>query len=306
MSASSRLLVAALLCAAPTGVCAQLRKEVCEPCAGRRCTGDRRCQPPAEPPKQRRRADKRKALLVTLARKLRLLPRLPPPPPPPAEPSLFQQIIGLVPLLLAAVALVVGQAAAAWLESLKPVKRPGVLVTMYRLLWCRGQRRRGVITGHVFPIRVSDLTGRGGAMLLTRMLRRGHHLPFGCYVESVVDRGDVIRDGVKGDKAVLEVRYAGAPTSLPTTFFAKFNVQRLSAMRLLVELSECVACEAIFYSQLVDEAAALGGAHCYFVDYHPASGEFCLLTSLVPFGSGHTRPLAHRVRNPPELSVQHW
>ena len=208
----------------------------------------------------------------------------------------------MLPLLIGMLFIIVGQGAAAFLDTVKPLRRPGPLMTAYRLLWCRGQRRKGVLTGHVFPIRPSDLTGPGGARMLTRMLRRNHLLPFGVTVTSVVDRGKKIADGVKGDKALLDVTYDG-PTSLPTTFFAKFNLQSLSAMRVLVEASECVQCEATFYSKLAHEAAELGGARCYFVDYHPATGEFCLLSGHVRFGEGAVLPLLHRVRDPPDLAV---
>ena len=47
---------------------------------------------------------------------------------------------------------------------------------------------------------------------------------------------------------------------------------------------------------------------CFFVDYNTISGEFILLSELMPFGEGSGNgaimPLKHRVRNPPSLDEQ--
>ena len=119
-----------------------------------------------------------------------------------------------------------------------------------------------------------------------------------------------IRDGVKGEKAIIDVEYSG-PTAatLPTTFFAKFSIQKLSAMRLLCETSEVSACEALFYTHLAEECRdVMSTPRAFFVDYHEVSGEFCLLSELMPFGEGKGQgallPLKHRVRDAPSIEEQ--
>jgi hypothetical protein len=186
--------------------------------------------------------------------------------------------------------------------------RPGLLATALRLLVWKGSRRRGVLTGLRFPIHADELVGEAGARLLTAMLRHGGHLPDAVSVRSVRNTGASIRDGVKGDKAILLVEYDG-PTDLPRSFFAKFNVQRLGAMRVLVETSEVCKCEAAFYhtiaaSEAWREQPPVDVPRSYFVDYNEVSGEFCLLTELLRFGEGAIAPLKHRIRDDVSLDEQ--
>ena len=96
-------------------------------------------------------------------------------------------------------------------------------------------------------------------------------------VTTVSDRLAVIRDGVKGDKAIIDVTYSN-PTNLPTTFFVKFGIGKLSAMRLLCACSEVHECEALYYHHLAKDCP-LPTPKCYFVDYHEVSGN-CLLSSI--------------------------
>ena len=97
--------------------------------------------------------------------------------------------------------------------------------------------------------KVEDLTSSSGPALLTKMLQCGNHLPAGVVVTSVRDMQKKVTDGVKGDKAVLEVTYSGS-AQLPSCFFLKCNLQRLGAMRLLVATSDVCLSEALFYHYL--------------------------------------------------------
>ena len=99
---------------------------------------------------------------------------------------------------------------------------------------------------------MDDLTSPSGAALLTRMLLAENHLPDGVVVTSVENLDKKVTDGVKGDKAVLEVKYSG-PCELPSRFFLKCNLQKLGAMRLLVATSDVCWCEAFFYKYLAPE-----------------------------------------------------
>jgi|TARA_B110000196_G_scaffold269713_1_gene244411 hypothetical protein len=118
--------------------------------------------------------------------------------------------------------------------------RPGLARTIYRLVVCRGRRLPGALTKLVFPIHAAELTPER----LTVMLRHGGHLDGRTSVVAVRDRLQRIRDGVKGDKAIVDVEYASAggyavtPAGLPSTFFVKFSIPKLSPMRLLCECSE--------------------------------------------------------------------
>ena len=193
--------------------------------------------------------------------------------------------------------------------------RPGLLRTIYRLVVCRGRHLPGVLTGVVFPIHAGELSPK----VLTAMLRQGGHLGSGTCVIAVRDRLTKVRDGVKGDKAIIDVEYGRwsggcavpPPAGLPTTFFVKFSIQKLSAMRLLCESTEVSACEALFYTHLAGECRELGilpTPRCFFVDYNEVSGEFVLLSELMPFGEGTGEgailPLKHRVRDSPSLDEQ--
>ena len=105
--------------------------------------------------------------------------------------------------------------------------RPGLARTIYRLIVCRGRRLPGVLTKLVFPIHAAELTPER----LTAMLRHGGHLDGRTSVVAVRDRLQRVRDGVKGDKAVIDVEYgsvggyAVTPAGLPSTFFVKFSLQ---------------------------------------------------------------------------------
>ena len=205
----------------------------------------------------------------------------------------------------------------------------GLARTLCRLLCCRGRRAPGRLTGMRFPVRLADLLGPEGPALLTEMLRCGQgRLPEG---EAAVrdeagepapkrprrqpDAGPVVtsvrlaggssaasvRDGVKGEKAILRVEYEGQ-TELPGELFVKFNLQQLGPMRLLVETSEVCRCEALFYHHLAAEVAPLiASPRCLFVDYSPRTGEFALLTEVVRFGEGGVLPQKHRVRDATSL-----
>ena len=177
--------------------------------------------------------------------------------------------------------------------------------TILRLLLFRGRRRPGVMTGVVFPINVADLTGPQGPAFLTAMLQHGGHLPPGVAVTAVRNSNTDLRDGVKGDKAIVEVEYNQATTEVPMRFFVKFNLQKLSAMRLLVETSEVCRCEALFYRHLAAEVAAtLPSPKCYFVDYNVVTGEFVLVADVVCFGKEGVLPPKHRIRDETSLEEQ--
>jgi len=180
----------------------------------------------------------------------------------------------------------------------------GLALSVLQMLCCKGRRRPGKQTGITFPIKLGDLTGSRGPELLTRMLRHGGHLPSGVTVTSIRDAGVEIRDGVKGDKGVIEVEYSG-PAELPRQFFAKFNLQALSAlpMRLMGEVSEVCRCEAWFYQHLAAQAP-IPSPRCYFADVDELSGEFVLLSELVRFGEAGVLPLKHRVRHETTLEEQ--
>ena len=105
--------------------------------------------------------------------------------------------------------------------------RPGLARTIYRLIVCRGRRLPGALTKLVFPIHAAELTPER----LTAMLRHGGHLDDRTSVVAVRDRLQRVRDGVKGDKAVIDVEYGSVggyavlPAGLPSTFFVKFSLQ---------------------------------------------------------------------------------
>lgn len=185
-------------------------------------------------------------------------------------------------------------------------RRPGLARSIFRLLVCRGRRLPGHLTGIVFPIHAAELTPQR----VTTMLQHGGYLGKGSAVVAVRDRLTRIRDGVKGDKAIIDVEYGylgtgPPPTDLPTTFFVKFSIQKLSAMRLLCETSEVSACEALFYTHLAPESRAIVPTpRCFFVDYNEVSGEFVLMSELLPFGEAPILPLKHRIRDAPTLAEQ--
>ena len=72
-----------------------------------------------------------------------------------------------------------------------------------------------------------------------RLLRHGGHLDNRTSVVAVRDRLQRVRDGVKGDKAIIDVEYGSVggyavmPAGLPSTFFVKFSLQvRARARRM--------------------------------------------------------------------------
>eukprot|EP00928_Gymnodinium_smaydae_P020004 TRINITY_DN17721_c0_g3_i1.p1 TRINITY_DN17721_c0_g3~~TRINITY_DN17721_c0_g3_i1.p1 ORF type:complete len:486 (-),score=31.68 TRINITY_DN17721_c0_g3_i1:142-1599(-) len=179
-----------------------------------------------------------------------------------------------------------------------------LIFTICRLLLCRGRRRPGLYTGIVFPIKLDDLLGPGGSSLLTKMLQVGGHLPPGVSVKAVSDLNSRPRDGVKGDKAILQVEYDGE-CNLPTQFFVKFNLSKLTPMRLLVETTEVCKCEAFFYHNMASHISSVfRSPKCYFVDFNDITGEFVLLSEMVRFGEGCTLPMKHRIRDETSLTEQ--
>ena len=174
---------------------------------------------------------------------------------------------------------------------------PTLARTIYRLLFQRGWRKPGELTGLRFPVNVASLVGPNGAAELTALLKHDGHLPAGVTVSRSTDTGALIRDGVKGEKAILDVEYSG-PCDLPSQLFVKCNLPSLSPMRLLCELSEVAKCEACFYRHLAATASgALPSPLCFFADFSEASGEFLLVSEVVRFGRGNLLPLKHRIRD---------
>ena len=63
------------------------------------------------------------------------------------------------------------------------------------------------------------------------------------------------------------------PSPSGHAFLSLISVQRLSPMRLLCECSEVSACEALFYTHLAPECAAIMPTpRCFFVDFNEVSG----------------------------------
>jgi len=221
-------------------------------------------------------------------RRMRCVRPPPPPPPPPPGVEPFVLFGALLAVLL--------------LLCLLLFRRPpGILRTVLQLVFCRGTRRRGRLTGLRFPIHAGELT----PVKLTQMLRHGGHIGEQTWVATVHDRLAVIRDGVKGDKAIIDVSYKGVEpgAAVPTTFFVKFAIRKLSAMRLLCAASEVHECEALFYHHLASDCPLLV-PRAFFVDFHETSNEFCLVSELLPFGSANCAPLKHRVRDAPTIAEQ--
>jgi hypothetical protein len=209
--------------------------------------------------------------------------------------------------VLDALAALIGFAAVvlALLAALSDSDAPNMALTVVRLLFCRGRRAAGEITGVTFPITPDDLD----AACLTEMLRHGKHLPDGVSVTSVLNHNAEIRDGVKGDKAIISVEYS-QKTELPSRFFVKFNLRGVSGMRFLCETSEVCRCEALFYHHLAPKVAAgaagVPSPKAYFVDFNKVTGEFVLLSELVEYGGGERGllPVKHRVRDAHTLEEQ--
>ena len=55
---------------------------------------------------------------------------------------------------------------------------------------------------------MEQLTGPSGPKVFTAMLRQGGHLPVDVKVLSVENQMKEIKDGVKGEKALLKVSYS--------------------------------------------------------------------------------------------------
>jgi hypothetical protein len=211
-----------------------------------------------------------------------------------SQPLMIEVIILLAVMVVAYLAVAAGSS----------TDSPGMVTTILRMLIYRGQRRSGVLTNVVFPINVADLVGENGPMYLTTMLRYGKHLPANVSVTSVRDTARDIRDGVKGDKAVIEVKY-DSPTKLPSRFFVKFNLGSLKPVRLLMETSECCRCEALFFHHAF-KSCPIPTPACYFTDYNDVTGEFVLVSEVVHFGEQPVLPLKHRIRDAaslPELLI---
>jgi len=192
-------------------------------------------------------------------------------------------------------------AAAICLAWLARSESPAIalLASVLRMLVLRGRRQRGALSGIQLPVCVGDLTGPNGAALLTEMLRHGGHLSADASVVAVRDSAAAIRDGVKGDKAILEVEYAGK-AALPARIFVKFNLAKPGAMRLLCEASEVYRCEVLFYAHLA-KLELVPTPRCFFPDYCARTGEFALVSEVVRFGEGDVLPLKHRVRDEPSM-----
>ena len=191
---------------------------------------------------------------------------------------------------------------------------PSFLTTIVRLVCFRGSRKKGVITKVNFPIRVNDLVGKKGPKYLENMLRHGNHLPSGVKVKSVIDENAGIKDGVKGDKAIIAVEYEHANSqNLPKRFFVKFSISKLQQlpMRVMCDTSEVSKCESVFYHQLALKIprTVLRTPTCYFTDYNNVSGEFVLLTEVVTWKKDENDrtgalPFKHRIRDEITLEEQ--
>ena len=189
-----------------------------------------------------------------------------------------------------------------------------LLRCVFRTVLMRGRRRRGALSGIAFPVSVAQLLdGASGARDLTVMLRHSGALADGVVVASVRDVNVAIRDGVKGDKVIVELSYAREPagpgraspeeSTPPPRLFVKFGVPSCSAMRLLCDASEVGRCEAEFYSR-VAPLGLVAAPRCFFADYAAATGDSIVVTEVVPFGVAPVRPLRHRVRDAPLLEEQ--
>ena len=174
---------------------------------------------------------------------------------------------------------------------------PALVAVIARIVFCGRRRRAGEHSGFRFPISVEQLTRAD----METMLRA--HLEPDVHVVSVRPTGN-ITDGVKGDKAVLEVEYSAA-TALPTQFFVKFQLQANLPVRLLCEATEAARIEAHFYNRVADRLpTSLRAPRCFFCDHCAATGEFILLTELVDFGAARMLPSKHRVRDATTLDEQ--
>ena len=137
------------------------------------------------------------------------LPRcvaLPVAPPPPPDLQGFETLTAVAACLLSL-------ALCWWLTP------PGLLRPLLRMAFCSHRRRPGEISGWAFPTSVADLSAED----LNHML--SSHLEPGVRVLAVERKPIDVTDGVKGDKAILGLRYSG-PTTLPTTLFIKFQLGR--------------------------------------------------------------------------------
>jgi len=155
---------------------------------------------------------------------------------------------------------------------------------------------------------MDDIVGEGGPKYLTAMLRHGGHLPHNVMVSAVsVESSVFVKDGVKGDKAVIDVEYSNLHTGAivtstplpPTRFFIKFSLQKLGPMRLLMETTEVCRCEALFYTYVADRVRDIvPSPRCFFVDYATETGEFVLLSEVVAYctDSSLLAP-THRIRD---------
>jgi hypothetical protein len=98
----------------------------------------------------------------------------------------------------------------------------------------------------------------------------------------------------------------------------RFLLLRLLRLRLLlllplahayiygwVSAQEVGRCEALFYKHVANlDAFPIAVPTCFFADYSALTGEFVLITEVIPFGTGRTLPLKHRVRDAAVLEEQ--
>ena len=112
---------------------------------------------------------------------------------------------------------------------------------------------------------MEELTSSCGPTLLTKMLQYGEHLPKHVHVKSVQNLQKDIKDGVKGDKALLEVTYS-EEVELPKVFFVKslgFKAGFLSTFLLLFSF--------VPYSQRIrgDMLIPVRISYYHYTDYIP-------------------------------------
>ena len=114
---------------------------------------------------------------------------------------------------------------------------------------------------------VEELTSaQSGAILLTKMLQYGEHLPKSVHVKSVQNLQKDIKDGVKGDKALLEVTYS-EEVELPKVFFVKSPgfkswVRFLSTFLLFFICSD-------FSQRIKGDMLIAGILYYHYTDYVP-------------------------------------
>ena len=168
----------------------------------------------------------------------------------------------------------------------------------------RGRRGPSVVTGQIFPVKVADLIGVKGPEFMQLMLR--DTLPDGVRVVNVVvDLGKPyhLKDGVKGEKAIAKLTYNRNCEAAPKEVFVKFNLNKTSIMRFLVDLTACTICEGEFFARLAKEVKVMRPPTHYFCDYS-VTGEFVSVTSVIRPGKDFRLPFKHRIRDETTLEEQ--